>query len=918
MISPALSRAKTRSWMLPGLLAAAFIAPRPALAQKAPAATVADAASPATASEDDPFAMLRSREGLEQLFEMGAGDDSSFRLGSRRLFSTGDRRDIETEALFFTGSYQFAAKNYKGALETFQKAEARAPENSTILVAMADAALGLEEPKQAAEICERLLKRDPDNVNALLLKGRAEDAMGRNLQAIESLERVRKFQPNNVRALGELGLLYFKIVQWEKGIEAFEKLVSIRPNDIRGLLYLCFGHRVSGNPDKAVHYADEALDYFPSLPQAHELKLAALGEARRWDEYDKELRNALTLVPASELETFLALFHSRILRDLASQGELEELGARLLRDASLREATAVLALAPGGAETHPFNLELAARLSEALLPSYEQFAQEYPYSHRPRLFLAHLSERAGRRRDAIDEYREAIRVGANKGDALERIARQWQALGRLDEAFKAFEEAREAEPLRGSPYLGLGELREDLAAYSEAAGFYAKGLALEPQNVQLAIALGRALRRAGDIDRSIEALNDSLVAIKPAQPELYRELAFSFEAQGSLGLAARNMVRAAEAAPADFEPRFKLLELQLALDDPEAMKTLENLRKDFAMPLTRSLYDSRRLARLLMRFGQTEAALDLVNGLAKDAETPPAAAAEALAEIAGAVQDEKEREAVRQTIEKLTSRFRNVVARNSARSRLLAALGDAKEAEQDFRRALRHDWMEPELVYARLAQLLIDQDDPDGALKVLDEAAASLGEKVPSAQRDLAPLKIRALAEAGRLEEARQEAVAFVERVGPGFSVLNGVAGVFHGAGDIETAERFYREALEAAPENAMTLNNLAYMFADANIRLDEAETLARQALELNPGAGFILDTLGWTLYRRGDYQGALNLIRTAASVSDADAEVFGHLGAVLAATGDKAGALLYWRQAARMDPDNAEIAAEIAALEAK
>ena len=58
-------------------------------------------------------------------------------------------------------------------------------------------------------------------------------------------------------------------------------------------------------------------------------------------------------------------------------------------------------------------------------------------------------------------------------------------------------------------------------------------------------------------------------------------------------------------------------------------------------------------------------------------------------------------------------------------------------------------------------------------------------------------------------------------------------------------AEDYYRLAIEKEPDNADAHNNLAWLYYTRREKLDDAETLARKALRLNPAKGDIYrDTL--------------------------------------------------------------------------
>lgn len=53
---------------------------------------------------------------------------------------------------------------------------------------------------------------------------------------------------------------------------------------------------------------------------------------------------------------------------------------------------------------------------------------------------------------------------------------------------------------------------------------------------------------------------------------------------------------------------------------------------------------------------------------------------------------------------------------------------------------------------------------------------------------------------------------------------------------ELREAERYYRKALEKDPRNGDAHNNLAWLYYTKKENLDEAESLAIRALELNPG----------------------------------------------------------------------------------
>lgn len=74
-------------------------------------------------------------------------------------------------------------------------------------------------------------------------------------------------------------------------------------------------------------------------------------------------------------------------------------------------------------------------------------------------------------------------------------------------------------------------------------------------------------------------------------------------------------------------------------------------------------------------------------------------------------------------------------------------------------------------------------------------------------------------------------------------------------------------------------LNYLAYVYAEKTKNLDTAEKLARRALALKPNDGFILDTLGWVLFKQNKVSEAIRTLEKAHQVETAESVIAEHLG---------------------------------------
>jgi tetratricopeptide (TPR) repeat protein len=126
----------------------------------------------------------------------------------------------------------------------------------------------------------------------------------------------------------------------------------------------------------------------------------------------------------------------------------------------------------------------------------------------------------------------------------------------------------------------------------------------------------------------------------------------------------------------------------------------------------------------------------------------------------------------------------------------------------------------------------------------------------------------------------------------------------------VDLAEQAFRQVLQQDPNNGMTLNYLGYMLADHNTHLEEALTLIKRAVELDPQNGAYLDSLGWAYFKLGNYDQSEENLRRAAERTPNDATVQDHLGELYSRTGKLKLAAAHWERA--LDEWNKSIAADV------
>ena len=122
-------------------------------------------------------------------------------------------------------------------------------------------------------------------------------------------------------------------------------------------------------------------------------------------------------------------------------------------------------------------------------------------------------------------------------------------------------------------------------------------------------------------------------------------------------------------------------------------------------------------------------------------------------------------------------------------------------------------------------------------------------------------------------------------------------------------AEADFRKALDLDPNQPQVLNYLGYSYVDRGENLDEALQMIQRAVLAAPDQGYIVDSLGWALYRLGRVKEAVLPMERASMLLPVDPVVTDHLGDVYWTVGRKMEARFQWRRALSFHPDEADAA---------
>lgn len=232
-------------------------------------------------------------------------------------------------------------------------------------------------------------------------------------------------------------------------------------------------------------------------------------------------------------------------------------------------------------------------------------------------------------------------------------------------------------------------------------------------------------------------------------------------------------------------------------------------------------------------------------------------------------------------------------------------LGQVAEEQKNYADALR--WYEEVAsgeqylqAQIRYAQVLNKQGKLDAARAHLHQIEAGTSQ----ARAQLLLTEAQMLRDANRAREAFDLIGSALESMPDQPELLYDYAMLAEKLERMDLLELSLKKLISLQPDHAHAYNALGYSLADRNVRLPEAQELIEKALQLSPDDPFIIDSMGWLLYRSGKNKEALEYLRKAYSTRP-DPEIAAHLGEVLWVAGERGEAERIWLEATKKTPGN-------------
>lgn len=201
-------------------------------------------------------------------------------------------------------------------------------------------------------------------------------------------------------------------------------------------------------------------------------------------------------------------------------------------------------------------------------------------------------------------------------------------------------------------------------------------------------------------------------------------------------------------------------------------------------------------------------------------------------------------------------------------------------------------------------QLLHDQQRYEDAMRLILQ-----GQSQFPTERDFRLMEIHLYLLQDRYKEALTASAAAQQIWPSDDEIAYAYGSVLDSLGRKRDALAVMESIVARNPEDYQALNYVGYSLAEQGKDLDRAVSLLEAALKQAPDHAYILDSLAWAHFRRGENNEAWTFIRRATSLPDGgDPAIWEHYGDIAKAQGLKNEARTGWERALELDHPNPEI----------
>lgn len=751
-------------------------------------------------------------------------------------------------------AYQFEGGSATKALKAFEDALKKDPENNWIRLRLAETCVMLNDLSRGRTLFEEVLKVDPENFRALLGIGDISVVQKDYVSAKQWYQKVLEVKPKNTRALEILTQLAFEVDRdLEKAKEYSGQILMVDGKNLNAMLWNAEASAQTGDISRAAELYVRLIRYRPSIVDRM----------------------------------------TEIARRLAATDRLDD--ARLLYEKAM-------VAAPAQAELRRNWEQIVFKIGgeEAVRQAYERLVEESRQDFRIYDLYAEFLLRQNDWPRLVEFRKKTLEADPGNVAALLDLAMNELRQGAFENAEPLYDKAISANPADPEVYRRIADAYLSQERLDRAAELFNKAIVLNPKDILSMESLSVVEEKRGRVKEAEELLRKALDQ-SPANPELLKHLGALYLRNGDRRHAAELFQQVVTADRLDLSTWLALA--QIYLEDENAA-ALDRLETDADNRLSEYPQFGEQYGRLAQDFGEYERSRRALERALKVVPADvgiraslarayvrlnlPDLAVKALNDADPFIKNSEELKLRKSA---LLANLQGELNRFDQAEKIWEGLIKSKPEELEFRE--------------QYLMTLVKAGKDAAVQKELNDVIRQFGAEKPLETQILRAEVFKAQGDAPRAVGVLKQLLADNPE---NHEVWFRLALAASEVNDINLAETYYRKLIDLGPADKnhyyeTATNNLGYMFAQNKTRLDEAEKLVKQALEANPTAAYIMDSLGWVYFMKEDYQNARLYMEKAAKRAYRDAEIYTNLGQLYEKIGEKELARTSYDRALETDP---------------
>ncbi len=765
-----------------------------------------------------------------------------------------------------------ALQNQRGyssnALRFFITAVEKDPQNIWLKNRAAQAALEQNDFTTATDMAEKVLEADPKNITAMSTLA-AIDYFREDIDgAKEWYGKILAEKPGNMNALESMARIAFVNEQDFEATKRYcSQIMEQTSRNLNAILWYAESNAITGDITGAADLYKQLVGARPSLINRLVDMANRLMREGRLDDAESLLRSGVQMLPGSPLavRSWEELLEQRYGVEKITE-EYEMLAVESPLDLKIRETYA--------------EFLLRANRAEELWALREKMLEINPHHISSLLSLARLSLEKDDFPKAVEYFDHAIHSGPEDPGVFRDIGLVYLEYGKVEKARELLREAALLNPKDERTLLALGILAENEGKLEKAEATYKLALDAAPANRAVLNTLAQFYERQKDFYKASQML-EQLVAVDSS----------------------------------DLGNQLRLASVYLELGDAKALDRFEsnvpfvinqkfNLFVDYAL-LTMEYGEFKRTEWALERALQISPAVLNLRGLMARTQVHlrnPEKGEEIL-KVAEAYFP-KESEGELDYLIALIEFY--LIAHQYEKAEATALQLLEKDSTELYHHTLYID------------SLLDQKGRNEDIKKAVNTVVKEFSKEKPD---EVKRVRAEVLNKSGDYARAAAILEPMLKDDPTSFSLQLELADTLGNKGDVKAAESIYLELIQKFEEEqnnralSTVLNNLAYLYSEHEMKLDEAYAMARRADELAPRQDFILDTIGWIAYKQKNYEKAEEYLLKSYRLSLNDPEIASHLAILYEDQNKPELALEFYEKALRIEPKRTDWAEKVDSL---